>query len=228
MCVWFFSLLGVPVTSVKWRIHTAANRPTPHTQSRGRRRVCLGLLGTLISPEAAGSPVRTYRPPPFAGLDPTGLLLLMDLNDGILASDFNVRDTRLLGCTGLTSAPPASSCSQSVSQSLRSFHFRLQLWGNNTVNHPAEPRWALSPVRTVPHIPPDLNAISSYMFTLVSEVFSCSLREDRQGAPSTGWGDWRCRGRRVAIESRCDCTGRARLQCKQKAATDLMLQKNRG
>lgn len=37
-----------------------ASRPAPQTQSRGRRRVLLGLLGALIPP-AASAPVRTCR-----------------------------------------------------------------------------------------------------------------------------------------------------------------------
>lgn len=45
----------VPVTSLKWKIQVAARRPTPQTQNRGRRRVCLGLLGTFIPPAAAAA-----------------------------------------------------------------------------------------------------------------------------------------------------------------------------
>ena len=64
---------GAPVTSLKLKIQAAASRPTPQTQNRGRRRVCLGLLGALIPP-AAGSPLRrTCRlaaapPPPHTAL----------------------------------------------------------------------------------------------------------------------------------------------------------------
>lgn len=45
--------LYAPVTSQKWKIQAAANRPTPQTQKRRRRRVCLGLLGAFIPPAAA-------------------------------------------------------------------------------------------------------------------------------------------------------------------------------
>lgn len=64
---------GAPLTSLKLKIQAAASRPTPQTQNRGRRRVCLGLLGALIPP-AAGSPLRrTCRlaaapPPPHTAL----------------------------------------------------------------------------------------------------------------------------------------------------------------
>lgn len=44
----------VPVLSFKWRIQVAASSPTPQTHNRGRRRVCLGLLGAFIPPDAAG------------------------------------------------------------------------------------------------------------------------------------------------------------------------------
>lgn len=112
----------------------------------------------------------TCRPPPpacpaglaLAGLEPTGLLLMMDLNDGVLASAFNVRDTRLSRRFGLTSAPPASSCSQSVTPQLPQPHppAASPAAGSDPLEHPAEPQHrAHCPPRAAPHIPPDLNAI---------------------------------------------------------------------
>lgn len=192
MCDLFF--LGVPVTSVKWRIHPAATKPTPHKQNRGRRRVCLGLLGTLMSPEAAGSPVTTCCPSVTLvfrsqGSTPPACCFLLDLNDGVLASAVNVRETRLSGCVGLTPAPRASSCTQPVSVAPQRPHptaatpAARERHGESSAMSPHTGSQRSS------HVPPDPRWDSVYIYTVYPwRCFPAVSEEtDRERRRLAGW-----------------------------------------
>lgn len=198
----------VPVTSLKWKIQVAARRPTPQTQSRGRRRVCLGLLGTFIPPAAAAArwlsgqnmspprsllltPVPRFQagsqwpvalpppPPPIYRLD-------------AILSLGSIHDTG--GCLiGSACHQHLSIQHQSVSAKTQHPHPQAQTPAGK------QTQWIISlyhykkiyfdPHRR--HIPPALNIIPSLWSSVWEEAFSWSLRKDHQGAPSAGWGDWR-------------------------------------
>lgn len=88
---------------------------------------------------------------------------------------------------------PASSCSQSVSPSVSPQHPHppnsQKTSRNNESSARSATRRQCDPRRR--HIPPALYVIPATWSPVWEEVFSWSLREDHQGAPSAGWGDWR-------------------------------------
>lgn len=94
---------------------------------------------------------------------------------------------------GLTSAAQhPAAVSQPVSQSAASTSAgsnSQQAIRNNESSARSAARRQRDPRRR--HIPPALNVIPATWSPVWEEVFSWSLREDHQGAPSAGWGDWR-------------------------------------
>lgn len=186
----------------------AASRPTPQTQNRGRRRVCLGLLGTFIAPEATAPRLSGQNMPPprsipchaclpLSALDHTDLFLFfcfkMYLTDAILASGLMCATQGVFDWFGLTSAAQhPAAVGQSVSPSATSTSAgsnSQQASRNNESSTRSATRRQCDPRRR--HIPPALNVIPATWSPVWVEVFSWSLREDHQGAPSAGWGDWR-------------------------------------
>lgn len=192
----FFSW-EAPVTSLRWKIQAAASRPTPQTQNRGSSRVCLGLLGAFIPPAAAARRLFAQNmPPPRSLLLPqsspaprlhTGSNWPVALFPPPGLSSFSCfifglhpRYRRVLDRVGLSSA---SSSTDAAPTSTRED------------NEPSAGTCIkISPGSDHPHIPPALHLIPPpppLRSSVWEEVFSWSHRQDHQGAPSAGWGDWR-------------------------------------
>lgn len=161
--------LPVPVIPLKRMTQIVASRPAPQTQSRGRRRVLLGLLGALIPP-AASAPVRTCRGllTPHSGFTafprPRCPFYLSNRRCFISGLHWRYR-TRGWGC-----------------HQHRHAH-QLQPAGADQL--PVPPRWCPSIQRIVSSLPcPPSSAWAG------RGCFFWSLTKDHQGAPSAGWGVW--------------------------------------
>lgn len=155
-----------------------------------------------LKPPLAGSPVRTCRrarspvtPVSRSQRSITPACCFFFLNLSYWRYFSIGLDVRYAGGVWLVRpdiSSPASSSSQSVSPAAASTSAgsnSQQASRNNESSARSATRRQHDPHRR--HIPPALYVIPATWSPVWEEVFSWSLREDHQGAPSAGWGDWR-------------------------------------